>query len=933
MLLIVISKSTPATFNHHRTTIEPDHRLQPYDIHNIQPASFSSPWSQVFSTPNLRSRALDEHETNVRRSHSAASTGLPKLSLTSPLRLPNLTVDDKDGLPWSEVMSESLRLSNFPTPPPPQRHHPNASETQRDITASITNMSALRNVKTDAVSSITCHSNDATAINPAHQVAIRVQRPTSVTTPRTSTSMRGATVENVTIREAGQHEDTKEEVEVDEQRRSVHLQSMRISHHLRSASLLSWDQLAAAPDLPNSLRSCEERNLFGNSQSSRAAKLHHRLERRTSSAEFTSCKVPSRWGKVVHDRDLRADVASSVYSSRAQSPPDSFCGSMANLSQFSTRQHNIAATSSPDITKPRRSNSFPTDDETTPRPKARHLKVDDVPIVKNASSTQAISSPLARKNSVAETKKSKFREELSSTLPLHVTLTSSSSFIKLLSPKRRSVRSQSEANLQSASKTEGTDGSADTLLTPINRSRHQSHSLISFQAEQSALGRDNGLDRVWDQALRAHQDEKATMFLPQNRGLAAQTSPMRERSGSIAARRAQEGESLAIGGQGLNMYKIPDTLASSEQNRDLALVSPFLWSSQKAQDATKSDKTAVPNGKFEDDDDEDAGAWGRYPSHTRPERTCSAGKPDRIETRDFALQTAIKFASGEGDRHDEGLVDPLERPISPIIISRNKKKRSKSGHGQMAKSNSMTFGKTLMKNYTKMFRSQSTDFRRHGRGHRSSIASGGILEFPELELVPNLWTHADDTKSTARPLDHDGTRSSQYREVLQKDLRGYAPLQVEDSMATLRPRRNSSAPDLAELSFHDGANDSQYTHDRAHIWSMYYEKCIQGYSKDKDDYASDDLTRRIRRNTGRKNSSNHSRTVPARHSNHSRNPSQLTRMSYESGQHIWNGTEAAGEGDSVLSVRASTMDLISRFHEQELTEHDRLLRFTRAESC
>jgi hypothetical protein len=40
----------------------------------------------------------------------------------------------------------------------------------------------------------------------------------------------------------------------------------------------------------------------------------------------------------------------------------------------------------------------------------------------------------------------------------------------------------------------------------------------------------------------------------------------------------------------------------------------------------------------------------------------------------------------------------------------------------------------------------------------------------------------------------------------------------------------------------------------------------------------------------------------------------------------------AGEEKSLVSVRRSTMDLISKFKEQEATEHERVLSLTRAES-
>jgi hypothetical protein len=69
-------------------------------------------------------------------------------------------------------------------------------------------------------------------------------------------------------------------------------------------------------------------------------------------------------------------------------------------------------------------------------------------------------------------------------------------------------------------------------------------------------------------------------------------------------------------------------------------------------------------------------------------------------------------------------------------LTSKKKRATPSG---VSKSSSMTFGKNFFKDYTKLFRSQSAEFRRHGHGHHSSIAIGGLLDYPELEVLPEVW--------------------------------------------------------------------------------------------------------------------------------------------------------------------------------------------------
>jgi len=108
-------------------------------------------------------------------------------------------------------------------------------------------------------------------------------------------------------------------------------------------------------------------------------------------------------------------------------------------------------------------------------------------------------------------------------------------------------------------------------------------------------------------------------------------------------------------------------------------------------------------------------AWSRYPSHTRRERSLSAGILDNVIPRDFAPEL-----SASTDETDPEL-DPKDKSV--------KKKRK-------AQRRSMMLRKRLRVDLPNLFKSSSTGFRRGETGHRSSIAVGGKVKYAELELLP-----------------------------------------------------------------------------------------------------------------------------------------------------------------------------------------------------
>jgi hypothetical protein len=117
-------------------------------------------------------------------------------------------------------------------------------------------------------------------------------------------------------------------------------------------------------------------------------------------------------------------------------------------------------------------------------------------------------------------------------------------------------------------------------------------------------------------------------------------------------------------------------------------------------------------------------SWSRYSSHTRGDRCASAGPSDNVRTFDFALN--IKHERIRGTDESDPF-NPANRVLTGTsTITRGSKK-------SLLKSRSATFG-NFVRYYSNLF--TSPDF--HGKGRRTSVAAGGRLEHPELEILPHV---------------------------------------------------------------------------------------------------------------------------------------------------------------------------------------------------
>ncbi|KAF2737252.1 hypothetical protein EJ04DRAFT_488215 [Polyplosphaeria fusca] len=896
-------KCTPGSSNS-LVSKDPQPEKQYYQLERPPTAKTSliAAFNQFTSSPNLRLVHPGERDRKLRRSHSATSIER-RAAEEPPLRLPSITSDD--AVPWSISMQESLRLSQFPAPPSLKFRKDSLRE-------------RLHPASSDKISNfgISNHSTLGGGIQalPATETVplqIHIQQATS---PRASSSIKINAA--VTQKVDGSHpaennsEDINDEGDASNSRsarNSVHLYSMRISHHLRSGSLLSWNTLADAPEMPTPPR---HHTMSDKSRSPQRQQVseHARHERLTSSSGFASSRVPSKWGKVLRsDRGIKTDLEtredkSSIYSSRPQSPPDSFGHSRTNLSlnDVNAMPANNSAGVLNDV------DSCPTDEEKTPKAPNRHGLTKLEATSKVCASEPLIFGPIARNNSVSATKKSKFREEFSPSPPKKASTTS---LLKFLRP-RNSVRSRSDTSLKNSN----VDGAYD-VDNSASRERRVSKSMMSLQAEQAALGKDKDAIPIWEKALKAHQEEKASMFLPGNKSLAVRSSPFRERNSSSA----RPGMSMAPISIQESSKTTRNRLSLPTMQGSYFIASPFgrrhaVISPNQDDDARLGQDTNIDINK-QKDNKETIGIWGSYPSHSRDERTASAGYADSIHSRDFALEAAIRFAKGED-------IDPIARAESPVT-DRDRKGRKRVGSGRMAKSSSMTFGKTFLKNYTKLFRSQSSEFRQHGHGHRSSVATGGMLEYPELEIVPGVW-HRGITEASS----HDTDIHEPIGDKTQEKMKSV------DSQVTLRPRRTSDplpAESPSSLAF-DGLSGQSTAADRARVWSVYYEDCIPHFPSVSMDL---DLSLQLSDFSPARPVSRQvsmlSKTMPAR-IRHSRAESKVSRMSFTSGVPSWDEDVDGHDGMSMTSVRRSTLELMKTFKEQGERDMERVLELARSET-
>ena len=432
--------------------------------------------------------------------------------------------------------------------------------------------------------------------------------------------------------------------------------------------------------------------------SDESSKLFSVIPRRQLSSEMVTSKIPMAWD------NHRPRAASSVYSSQPESRLSSRRDSLVQFNSLSDRVQQYKDYNSHEgIISVPASRLRAVDVE-----KLEHQTSDASFHSSNESFTKRELAAAERRISSinrANTlpKSSRFKEELDQ-ISAELTLTNPARrrFSNLDgSSYQRSRSISSPRSLHSLSlNDEGTSvwGKAVREHARLSLSPSKSLSRLSVNNESTS---------AWEKALREHALEDAALkhtrlgsyspdFLgdteigPKDEHISRKpsTRPSLYRNQAHLFVEADHGPQLQAR---LAAYKLPTYHPTSKRKRPMI-------------DEVKRSSSAYP-----------IGSWSRYPSHSRPERSSSpAGVQDQVFARDFADMTP---RSGQNTSPNAKL-DP--------------RKRKKS----------MNFGKHMLSQLSRLYKSQSQVLQRRlaneARGHRSSISEGGMLEYPELELLGRL---------------------------------------------------------------------------------------------------------------------------------------------------------------------------------------------------
>ena len=127
--------------------------------------------------------------------------------------------------------------------------------------------------------------------------------------------------------------------------------------------------------------------------------------------------------------------------------------------------------------------------------------------------------------------------------------------------------------------------------------------------------------------------------------------------------------------------------------------------------------------------------WTRFPSHQRKATSGSAGAEDSVITRDFAHE--MEMAGVDQHRPDSAL--------GPVRVGSDRSDEMKAKAeeaGEKIQHRSAKLGRDITEGFGRSWRTESTAYRLQDTGHRSSIATGGRLEYPELEVISGSVSQA-----------------------------------------------------------------------------------------------------------------------------------------------------------------------------------------------
>ncbi|KAI9815012.1 MAG: hypothetical protein M1827_002855 [Pycnora praestabilis] len=539
---------------------------------------------------------------------------------------------------------------------------------------------------------------------------------------------------------------------------SVHLTDMRISQRLASRSLLTATSL---PQL--SLY----RNHEGSKSSSGGTSIHAlrlRHNRKAPSSGLESVEIPTTW------ENLLTGSGSSIYPSQANS---------RTLSSKSSRAHIPLVLDSFE-----RGHSYSSDDSTDLSAFMRQrldIDMDEMNEIRGRGFRRRTLASLNDSETLLYSETDSFRAR-----ELVANMTRFAGKGNVLSSPRAS-RFLEELSLPLPD----LDFPADGLITSRRvhshsatsglsaRERDTEHTTQCSKGESESYDYHQNASTHWNRALSVYAGDKATHMSKSRLSISVNENLSREDSSPCQSHQVVDIRDVVRAASHVNTLVADDGMSAHDDGNPKMAKDPHYVGSK-----------TTKHGVLKRPPPATAVSWSHYPSHTRHSRTSSAGDPDKVVARDFAPSTDDRI-------YHEGV-------FGVRMTSRNRKKKKKFL--------SMPFSKHKIRTWGRLYRSQSTDFDRRGAGHRSSIATGGLLKHPELEIVPTRLPIEGWQSLQQLPLSID-TRLSSQREACQSEEEG----------------------ERGEIQ-HEGKGHgmSSGEHFSARIWSQLYEDCIDFPSDTED---------------------------------------------------------------------------------------------------
>ena len=512
---------------------------------------------------------------------------------------------------------------------------------------------------------------------------------------------------------------------------SLHLQNMQISQRLRSSSNVS-DSVSLLTRRTNNRKS-QNSHTPSNLAYTTGMQLDSSSNHHMASSGFISAKTPGSWG-LTH-----RDAASSVYSSRLENDLTSPMPYASCFPDPLSLWPRTPAVKSPSFaTAPSHADTHSqtgdNDQRDDPQRDGSLAKLSPAisnaagsPIVKQAQRSQASSSNLSRT--------SKFVEDIDalSNSPKQECMTQQSVVRRKYSTFNLFHFPRSGAR-QIRNKILSYDGPSDQPTDELDQAPRSSIPLLPNHDEAAEM---------WERALKAHADEKAAMWLKPNDHYGDLVSKRERRHSNSRSRTSSNAHSShhtaafhtpALDPIDIDPFESSSGRPSITQNHLAPPLPTYVTQEQRR----AISHTALPETQDLETHSIDHSAWCRYPSHTRPQRSGSAGPDDNVFPRDFVTPTSEHIRAEQNAFTWRGINSDTKRFKKRFSFgsrsgpSGSSYKRIKS---RLPRSQSMTFGRKIIKHYASFFKPQSYEFFHYGHGHRGSVSTGGALENPELEIL------------------------------------------------------------------------------------------------------------------------------------------------------------------------------------------------------